>query len=154
MKINEICEDIEPLKQIGLGLGSKVLNKIPGFKGKARNMASRADLIATANNLYSQFEEYLGLQNKTMQDVTMDDLKKFLKTKKVDTKKLPKHFTHQDHIKDIFMDVAKIAMNPEPKGRPQGGGKQAGKISQTKNARKKRAARKNPTAPQKRSIKV
>jgi len=153
MKMIDIVEDIEPLKQIGLGLGSKVLNKIPGFKGQARNMASRADLIATAQKLYTQFEEYLGLQNKTMRDVRMDDLKKFLKTRKIDTKGLPNHFTHQDHIKDIFKDLAKKAMNPEPKGRPQGGGKQAGKFSQTKNARKKRADRKNPPAPKK-SIKI
>ena len=154
MKMIDIIEDIEPLKQIGLGLGSKVLNKIPGFKGKAKNMASRADLIATAQKLYTRFEEYLGLQNKTMQDVRMDDVKKFLKSRKIDTKGLPNNLTHPDHIKDIFMDQAKKAMNPEPKGRSQGGGKQAGKISQTKNARKKRAARINPTAPPKKSIKI
>ena len=144
MKMNEILdEDIQPLKRIGLGLGSRALNKIPGFKSKARNMAARADVIATADNLYSDFNEYLGLQNKTMQDVKMDDVKKFLKTKNVDTKDLPAHFTHPDHIKDIFMSTAKKAMNPEPKtGRPQGGGKQAGKLSRTKNAIKKRAKRK------------
>ena len=151
MKISDLIEDVEPLKQIGLGLGSKVLNKVPGFKGKAKNMATRADLIATAQNLYSQFNEFLGKQNRTIDTATGKDIKAFAKERKIKVNAVGNGPLDDNSIKNIFKRLATTAMQGKT---GTTGGKVPGQTSQTPNAQRKRAARQNPTAPNKPKRKI
>ena len=144
MKITDIVEDVEPLKQIGLGLGSKALNKIPGFKGKARNMATRADLIKTAQDLYVRFQEYLGTQNRTTDTATGKDILAWAKENKIKVSAVGKGPLDDNAIKAIMKRLASTAMQGK-KGTT--GGEVSGKVSQTPNAQRKRAARKKSAAP-------
>lgn len=78
MRIREITE--QPVSGIKTGLqgfGSRVLNRIPGMKGQAVNLAARADLGDTARNAYIEFAKYLGKRNKKIKQATTDDLKAF-----------------------------------------------------------------------------
>ena len=87
MKINELSRsqqvDEVPaggLSQLGNKLGAKILSKIPGgaAKSKAGNMAGKADLGDTANNLHKEFNTYLGTQGKKMAQATGEELSAFL----------------------------------------------------------------------------
>jgi hypothetical protein len=78
MKINEITEQPVSGIKTGLqGLGSRVLNRIPGMKGQAANLAARADHGDTARNAYNAFAKWLGDRNKKIGQATGDDLKSF-----------------------------------------------------------------------------
>lgn len=78
MKINEITEQPVSGIKTGLqGLGSRVLNRIPGMKGRAANLAARADHGDTARNAYNAFAKWLGDRNKSIGQATGDDLKSF-----------------------------------------------------------------------------
>jgi len=118
MKINEIEQlDEVPAGMIGQAakkIGSRVLNKVPGgaAKSKAYNIATRADLGDTANQLHKEFNGYLGSQDKTMKQATGDDLKKFItQVKKHQTKaNIPSGTLTKQQLNDILMTVAKEAM--------------------------------------------
>jgi hypothetical protein len=78
MKINEITEQPVSGIKTGLqGLGSRILNRIPGMKATAGNLAARADLGDTARNAYTEFAKWLGSRNKKINQATGDDLKLF-----------------------------------------------------------------------------
>jgi hypothetical protein len=78
MKINEITEQPVSGIKTGLqGLGSRILNRIPGMKATAGNLAARADLGDTARNAYNEFAKWLGNRNKKINQATGDDLKSF-----------------------------------------------------------------------------
>ena len=87
MKIDEITNsdklDEVPaggLTQFARKAGSKILNKLPGAtaKSKAGNLAGKADLGDTANNLHKEFNTYLGTQGKNMKAATGEDFQAFL----------------------------------------------------------------------------
>jgi hypothetical protein len=85
MKINDITEaPVSGFKQAAQGIGSRVLNKV-GMKSTAANLAGKADLSATANNLYRQFMTFLGTQNKNAKQADTQDVIDFLDGKNVDT---------------------------------------------------------------------
>jgi hypothetical protein len=112
MKINEITEaPVGGFAQAAQSIGSKVLGKVPGMKSKAANLAGKADLAATANNLYNQFMTFLGTQNKTDKQADTQDVIDFLDSKSVDTGDID---TAQpmtiDRINKIFMAKATQAM--------------------------------------------
>lgn len=112
MKINEVILNeapVNPITQKIQGLGSRVLNKI-GMKSRASNLAGKADLGATANNLYKQFNSYLGTQNKNVNQATGKDLSDFLSTKNVKKMKIPAGPIDKNTINQILMDISKKAM--------------------------------------------
>lgn len=130
MKINEVTNIEEApvggLKQLGRELGAKAANRIPGMRNIASNLAGKADMGRTANNLFKQFNTYLGTQNKTFNTATGSDLIDFLKTKRVDTSgyfvpfrtKLPRI---KGLVDDIMLDVAQKALGGPGSIRPSSG---------------------------------
>lgn len=129
MKINEITEaPVSGFKQAAQGIGSRVLNKV-GMKSTAANLAGKADLAATANNLYRQFMTFLGTQNKNAKQADTQDVIDFLDGKNVDTSDID---TTQpmtpDRMNKIFLAKSTQAMRgkgakPAPAaGNPSSGG--------------------------------
>lgn len=145
MKINEITEaPVGGFAQAAQSIGSKVLGKVPGMKSTAANLAGKADLAATANNLYNQFMTFLGTQNKTDKQADTQDVIDFLDSKNVDTGDID---TAQpmttDRINKIFMAKATQAMRgkgakPAPAQTPASTGadnaKASSQYAQVKNA--------------------
>lgn len=80
------------------------------MKSRAANMAGKADLGATANKLYRQFNSYLGTQNKNLKQATGKDLSDFLSTKNVKNIKIGAGPIDANTINQIMMDVSKKAM--------------------------------------------
>ena len=110
MKIDEVTEaPVSGIKQKAQGIGSRVLNKI-GAKDKAANLAGKADFGATANKLNTQFNSYLGTQNKSIQQATGVDLDTFLRSKKVMRNDIPDGVLQKSQIDAIMKDVAMKAM--------------------------------------------
>lgn len=86
MKINEITEQPVSGIKTGLqGLGSRILNRIPGMKGRAKNLAARADIGDTARNVYNSFAQWLGNRNKKINQATGEDLKAFIDASGLDS---------------------------------------------------------------------
>jgi hypothetical protein len=146
MKINEITEaPVGGFAQAAQSIGSKVLGKVPGMKSKAANLAGKADLAATANNLYNQFMTFLGTQNKTDKQADTQDVIDFLDSKNVDTGDID---TAQpmtiDRINKIFMAKATQAMRgkgakpataqPPASAGPDSSAKASSQYAQVKNA--------------------
>ena len=101
------------LKRAGQAVGAKALGAI-GMKGKAGNLAGKADLSATANTLYNQFRQYLGTQELDIKNATGASLVAFLKSKRV--KKIgavPKGPLTKQVMDTAFMQAAKEAMNTQ-----------------------------------------
>lgn len=132
MKIEQILNEKQQLDEIpagGLGqmakkIGSKVLNKVPGAtaKSKAANLAGKADLGDTANNLHKEFNQYLGTQDKTMAQATGEDLSAFLKTKKHKTAAtIPSGVLQKKQLDNILMTVSKEAMSGQGGTTPAAG---------------------------------
>lgn len=90
MKINEITdEDLHEaprsrFKQAMKGLGSRALNLIPGGDARAANLAARADLDATVNNVYREFARFLGSRDKKISQASGKDLRDFLTTNRIE----------------------------------------------------------------------
>jgi hypothetical protein len=117
MRINEFTatDDLEEapvgmMKRAAQGLGSKVLNKIPGAKNKAANLAGKADLSDTANNLYKEFSKFIGTQGKNIKQATGEELDAFLKSKKAVVQGIPSGVLTKPQINDVLMKAAKDAM--------------------------------------------
>lgn len=120
MKLNEIIveQQLDEIPAGGIGqmakkVGAKVLNKVPGAtaKSKAANLAGKADLGDTANNLHKEFNQYLGTQGKNIKAATGEDLSDFLKTKKHNTSAtIPSGQLQKQQLNDILMTVSKEAM--------------------------------------------
>jgi len=101
------------LKRAGQAVGAKALGAI-GMKGKAGNLAGKADLSATANTLYNQFRQYLGTQGLDIKNATGASLVAFLKSKRV--KKIGavhKGPLTKQVMDTAFMQAAKEAMNTQ-----------------------------------------
>ena len=119
MKLNEIIveQQLDEIPAGGIGqmakkVGAKVLNKVPGAaaKSKAANLAGKADLGDTANNLHKEFNQYLGTQGKNIKAATGEDLSDFLKTKKHNTSAtIPSGQLQKQQLNDILMTVSKEA---------------------------------------------
>jgi hypothetical protein len=125
MKIVEIIEaPISGIKQAAQGLGSRVLKKVPGMKSTAANLAGKADLAATANNLYREFMTYLGTQNKNAESANTQDVIDFLDGKNVDTSDIDQNAPMTpDRINKIFLAKSTQAMRgkgakPAPTAQP------------------------------------
>lgn len=155
MKIVEVTEaPVGAFKQAAQGIGSRVLNKV-GMKSTAANLAGKADLGATANNLYRQFMNFLGTQNKNAKQADTQDVIDFLDGKNVDTSDID---TTQpmtpDRINKIFLAKSTQAMRgtgakPAPSTQPpassgaaqDGGGKASSAYSQTLGSAQKLSAK-------------
>lgn len=110
MKINEITEaPVSGIRQAAQGIGSRVLNRL-GAKDAAANLAGRADLSATANNLNREFVRYLGTQGKSTKQATGRDLKAFLDTKNVDTSGIPNGVLGQKRINAVMLQKSRQAI--------------------------------------------
>lgn len=120
MKLNEFIDEelISEIPAGGLGqmakkVGAKVLNKVPGgaAKSKAANLAGKADLGDTANNLHKEFNKYIGTQGKSMKQATGEDLSAFIKTKNHNTKAtIPSGVLQKAQLDAVLMAVAKEAL--------------------------------------------
>lgn len=111
------------LKKAGQAVGAKVLNKI-GMKGKAGNLASKADLSDTANNLYNEFRKYLGTQQKDINTATGEDLDGFLKSKGAVVPGIPSGVINKQQINQAVMQASKDALAKKQgvqKSAPQAG---------------------------------
>jgi hypothetical protein len=141
MKINELSRsqqvDEVPaggLSQLGNKLGAKILSKIPGgaAKSKAGNMAGKADLGDTANNLHKEFNTYLGTQGKKMAQATGEELSAFLQSKKHKTSAtIPSGVLQKKQLDAVLMQAAKEALAgkggvPGTAGAPVKGGAAGG----------------------------
>ena len=124
MKINEVTAvDEAPvggIKQAARTMGARALKRVPGMGATASNLAGKANLGATANNLYTQFNQYLGTQNKGVGNATAKDLKRFLKSKNVSNKELEAmpdvSALNKEMINSIMMKVSSKAMRGASSG--------------------------------------
>lgn len=119
MKISEVIiveAPVSGIKQAAQAVGSRVLNKI-GMKSRASNLAGKADLSATANLLYKQFNSYLGTQNKNVNQATGEDLANFLSTKNVKNLNIDAGPIDKTKINQILMDLSKKAMQRQQRVR-------------------------------------
>jgi len=107
MKINEITEQPVSGIRTGLqGLGSRILNRIPGMKGRAANLAARADLGDTARNAYNEFAKWLGSRNKKINQATGDDLKSFFDDAGLDSSGIASGEINKATLNAAMMDAA------------------------------------------------
>ena len=149
MKMNEISVEsqIDEIPAGGVGqmakkVGSKILNKLPGAaaKSKASNLAGKADLGDTANNLHKEFNQFVGQQGKNIKSATGEDFSAFLKTKKHKTKaKIPSGPLQKNQLNDLLMAVSKeAAPGVTPQAQKAAPAAQAGKdASNAKNIAQK-----------------
>ena len=123
MKISEVIiveAPVSGIKQAAQSVGSRVLNKL-GMKSRASNLAGKADLSATANLLYKQFNSYLGTQNKDVNQATGEDLANFLSTKNVKNLNLDAGPIDKTKINQVLMDLSKKAMQRQQRVRQKSG---------------------------------
>jgi hypothetical protein len=107
MKINEITEQPVSGIKTGLqGLGSRILNRIPGMKATAGNLAARADLGDTARNAYNEFAKWLGSRNKKINQATGDDLKSFFDDAGLDSSGISDGPLNKATLNAAMMDAA------------------------------------------------
>ena len=108
------------LRQAARTIGARALKRVPGMGATASNLAGKANLGATANNLYTQFNQYLGTQNKGVGNSTAKDLKRFLKSKNVNSKELDAmpdiSALNKEMINSIMMKVSSKAMRGASSG--------------------------------------
>ena len=126
------------LKRAAQGVGSKVLNKIPGAKNKAANLAGKADLSDTANNLYKEFSKFVGTQGKNIGQATGEELDAFLKSKKAVVPGIPSGVLNKKQINDVLMKAAKDAMAKQAGAsiaQPQGGGQAPAPVDANKDGK-------------------
>tara|TARA_B100000214_G_scaffold220283_1_gene160211 strand:+ start:295 stop:861 length:567 start_codon:yes stop_codon:yes gene_type:complete len=151
MKIDEITNsdklDEVPaggLTQFARKAGSKILNKLPGAtaKSKAGNLAGKADLGDTANNLHKEFNTYLGTQGKNMKAATGEDFQAFLQSKGHKTSaEIPSGVLQKKQLDDLLIAASKEALAGKG-GAPKGAGKAT---APAKGGKGKQTAK--PTAP-------
>ena len=107
MKINEITEQPVSGIKTGLqGIGSRVLNRIPGMKGRAANLAARADHGDTARNAYNAFAKWLGDRNKKINQATGDDLKSFFDDAGLDSSSIEPGPIDKKSLNAAMLDAA------------------------------------------------
>ena len=111
MKINEVTNEapIGAIKQATNKFGSKVLNKV-GAKDKAYNLAGKADLGDSANRLFRLFNNYLGTQNKSINQATGSDVVDFLKSRNIPQHIIPSlgnGVMQKNQLNDVFLQLAK-----------------------------------------------
>lgn len=112
MRIDDVTLKEAPvgmLKKAGQAAGARALGAI-GMKGKAGNLAGKADLSDTANNLYNEFRRYLGTQDKDIKTATGEDLSGFLNSKGVKVPGIPSGVVNKNIINKAMMQAAKDAM--------------------------------------------
>jgi len=112
MRIDDVTLKEAPvgmLKKAGQAAGARALGAI-GMKGKAGNLAGKADLSDTANNLYNEFRRYLGTQDKDIKTATGEDLSAFLNTKGAKVPGIPTGVVNKNIINKAMMQAAKDAM--------------------------------------------
>lgn len=112
MRIDDVTLKEAPvgmLKKAGQAAGARALGAI-GMKGKAGNLAGKADLSDTANNLYNEFRRYLGTQDKDIKTATGEDLSAFLNSKRVKVPGIPSGVINKNVINKAMMQAAKDAM--------------------------------------------
>ena len=97
------------LKRAGQAVGAKALGAI-GMKGKASNLAGKADLSDTANTLYNEFRQYLGTQGSDVKTATGEELSAFIKSKRVKVPSIPRGPVNKQIMDKVFMQVAKAAI--------------------------------------------
>ena len=103
MRIDDVTLKEAPvgmLKKAGQAAGARALGAI-GMKGKAGNLAGKADLSDTANNLYNEFRRYLGTQDKDIKTATGEDLSGFLNSKGVKVPGIPSGVVNKNIINKI-----------------------------------------------------
>jgi hypothetical protein len=111
MKISDVTEaPVSGLKKTAMKYGSKALGAV-GATGTSANLRGKTNLAATANNLYKQFAEYLGTQDKKISHATGQDLVTFLKSKSHNTKaNIPSGVLSKQQLNDILMAASKEAL--------------------------------------------
>tara|TARA_B110000259_G_scaffold155518_1_gene176679 strand:+ start:284 stop:856 length:573 start_codon:yes stop_codon:yes gene_type:complete len=116
MKINDIITEtkiteapVGMMKRAGQAIGAKALGAI-GAKGKASNLAGKADLSDTANTLYNEFRQYLGTQGSDVKTATGEELSAFIKSKRVKVPSIPRGPVNKQIMDKVFMQVAKAAI--------------------------------------------
>ena len=115
MKISEISEleqkqiDEAPagmLKQLGRRVGAGLAGAV-GMKNTAANLAGKADVGKTANDVFTKFNKYLGTQQKNVKTATGDDLANFLQnTYNYNQAKIPQGTLNKKQIYDIINKMA------------------------------------------------
>jgi hypothetical protein len=130
MKIAEISEleqkqiDEAPagmLKQLGRRVGAGLAGAV-GMKNTAANLAGKADVGKTANDVYTKFNKYLGTQQKNVKTATGDDLANFLQnTYNYNQAKIPQGTLNKQQIYDIINKMASDGYAQMGKGGAGGG---------------------------------
>jgi hypothetical protein len=139
MKINEITEQPVSGIKTGLqGLGSRVLNRIPGMKGRAANLAARADHGDTARNAYNAFAKWLGDRNKKINQATGDDLKSFFDDAGLDSSSIEPGPIDKKSLNAAMLDAATQTKSKSKKtSLPKSRSATVSKPQQSKAAKKK-----------------
>lgn len=130
MKIAEISEleqkqiDEAPagmFKQLGRRVGAGLAGAV-GMKNTAANLAGKADVGKTANDVYTKFNKYLGTQQKNVKTATGDDLANFLQnTYNYNQAKIPQGTLNKQQIYDIINKMASDGYAQMGKGGGAGG---------------------------------
>lgn len=103
MKLTDIIDESQLDEFIPLTKQGRMIRKA--------EKAGAADLKQSVNDLTSEFAALLGSQGKKFKTATADDVVNFLKSKKVDTKRIDTTKPmDQNRIKDIFTTLIKDKM--------------------------------------------
>lgn len=95
------------LKQIGRNIGAAAAGAV-GMKNTAANLRGKADVGATANAVYTKFNQYLGTQQKNVKTATGNDLANFLQnTYNYNQAKIPQGILNKQQVYDIITQMAK-----------------------------------------------
>ena len=152
MKIAEISEleqkqiDEAPagmFKQLGRRVGAGLAGAV-GMKNTAANLAGKADVGKTANDVYTKFNKYLGTQQKNVKTATGDDLANFLQnTYNYNQAKIPQGTLNKQQIYDIINKMASDGYaqmksgggQAAPGGQQQSSGQQGSQAGQQQGGR-------------------
>jgi hypothetical protein len=94
------------LKQLGRNIGAAAAGAV-GMKNVAANLKGKADVGATANAVYTKFNQYLGTQQKNIKTATGDDLANFLQnTYNYNQAKVPQGVLNKQQAYDVINKMA------------------------------------------------
>ena len=94
------------LKQLGRNIGAAAAGAV-GMKNVAANLKGKADVGATANAVYTKFNQYLGTQQKSIKTATGDDLANFLQnTYNYNQAKVPQGVLNKQQAYDVINKMA------------------------------------------------
>lgn len=94
------------LKQLGRNIGAAAAGAV-GMKNVAANLRGKADVGATANAVYTKFNQYLGTQQKNIKTATGDDLANFLQnTYNYNQAKIPQGVLNKQQAYDVINKMA------------------------------------------------